>query len=188
MARASRPLFPPEGLRYEREIVSPDEERDFIARFAELPLRQFEFRGHLANRRVVSYGWRYDFSERRLQSADELPEFLAELRRRAAAFAGLRPEDLVQSSVLEYSPGAAIGWHRDKAEFGDVVGVSFLSPCTFRFRRAKGAAWERFSLTAEPRSVYLLRGPVRDEWEHSIPPVPELRYSATFRSLRERAK
>jgi alkylated DNA repair dioxygenase AlkB len=86
--------------------------------------------------------------------------------------------------VTEYAAGAAIGWHRDKAVFGDVVGVSLLAPCVFRLRRPAGARWERASLTAEPRSAYLLRGPARTEWEHSIPAVPALRYSVTFRSLR----
>jgi alkylated DNA repair dioxygenase AlkB len=56
----------------------------------------------------------------------------------------------------------------------------------FRFRRAAGVRkWERVSLTAEPRSAYLLSGPARFEWEHSIPPVDALRYSITFRTLRE---
>jgi alkylated DNA repair dioxygenase AlkB len=35
-----------------------------------------------------------------------------------------------------------------------------------------------------PRSIYLMRGPSRDQWEHSIPAVDALRYSITFRSLR----
>jgi alkylated DNA repair dioxygenase AlkB len=86
--------------------------------------------------------------------------------------------------VTEYSPGAAIGWHRDKAEFGDVIGISLLSSCLFRLRRKAGAKWERASLQAEPRSAYLLRGPSRTEWEHSIPPVDAFRYSITFRNLR----
>jgi alkylated DNA repair dioxygenase AlkB len=38
------------------------------------------------------------------------------------------------------------------------------------------------------RSAYLLRGPSRTEWEHSIPAVDELRYSITFRNLREEVK
>jgi hypothetical protein len=37
----------------------------------------------------------------------------------------------------------------------------------------------------KPRSAYLLRGPARRDWQHSIPPVDELRYSITFRSLRQ---
>ena len=64
-----------------------------------------------------------------------------------------------------------------------MIGVSLLSPCRFRLRRKVGARWERASLTLEPRSVYLLRGPSRTEWEHSIPAVDALRYSITFRSL-----
>ncbi|HEX2218211.1 MAG TPA: hypothetical protein VHG35_05365, partial [Gemmatimonadales bacterium] len=56
-------------------------------------------------------------------------------------------------------------------------------PCRFRFRRKVGSRWERASLTLAPRSAYLLRGPSRSEWEHSIPAVDTLRYSITFRSL-----
>ena len=184
MARALLRPPTPEGLRYERDAITPEQESELARVFATLPLRQFEFHGHLGKRRVVSYGFRYDFGVRKLQEAEEMPPFLSELRKRAAAFAGLAPEALVQSSVIEYDPGTEIGWHRDKPEFGDVLGVSFLSACRFRFRRRAGSGWERFTLTLEPRSIYLLRGPARDEWEHSIPAVPALRYSATFRSLR----
>jgi alkylated DNA repair dioxygenase AlkB len=67
--------------------------------------------------------------------------------------------------------------------FGDVVGISLLSPCRFRLRRKVGSRWQRASLTFEPGSAYLLRVPSRTEWEHSIPAVDALRYSITFRSL-----
>jgi alkylated DNA repair dioxygenase AlkB len=40
--------------------------------------------------------------------------------------------------VIEYGSGAGIGWHRDKAVFGEVVGISLLSPCVFRMRRKEG--------------------------------------------------
>jgi alkylated DNA repair dioxygenase AlkB len=65
-----------------------------------------------------------------------------------------------------------------------VIGVSLLEPCDFRLRRRRGRGFERASLTLKPRSVYLLRGAARTEWEHSIPAVETLRYSVTFRSLR----
>jgi alkylated DNA repair dioxygenase AlkB len=65
-----------------------------------------------------------------------------------------------------------------------VVGVSLLSPCTFRFRRAVPDGWERASLQLAPRSVYLLSGAARAEWEHSIPAVDAMRYSVTFRTVR----
>src|SRR5262245_18743892 len=95
----------------------------------------------------------------------------------------MAPRDLQQVLVTEYRAGAAIGWHKDRSVFGDVIGLSFLSPCTFRFRRKAGPKWDRASLTIEPRSIYLLRGPSRHAWEHSIPAVEALRYSLTFRNV-----
>jgi 2OG-Fe(II) oxygenase superfamily len=64
-----------------------------------------------------------------------------------------------------------------------VVGVSLLAPCTFRFRRKSGDRWDRQSVTIEPRSAYMLSGPSREVWEHSVPPFDQHRYSITFRTL-----
>ncbi len=114
-----------------------------------------------------------------------MPEFLLPLRERAAEVAGLAPESLQQVLVTEYAPGAPIGWHRDKPVFQDVVAISFLAPCLLRFRRRLRDGWERRSLDVMPRSAYVLSGAARTEWEHSIPPVSALRYSVTFRNLRE---
>jgi alkylated DNA repair dioxygenase AlkB len=116
-----------------------------------------------------------------------MPGFLLSIRDKAAGFANILPETLQQVLVTEYASGAAIGWHKDRSVFGDVVGISLLSLCTFRLRRKAGTKWERRNLTAEPRSVYLLHGPSRQEWEHSIPAVDQLRYSLTFRNIREEA-
>jgi alkylated DNA repair dioxygenase AlkB len=93
---------------------------------------------------------------------------------------------LQQVLVTEYPLGAPIGWHKDRPEFGGVVGVSLLAPCILRFRRKIGSKWERASLIAEPRSAYLLSGAARQDWQHSIPPVESLRYSVTFRSFKTR--
>ena len=88
--------------------------------------------------------------------------------------------------VTEYGPEAGIGWHRDKAVFGQVVGVSLLSRCVFRMRRlVSKKKWERVNMIAEPRSAYHLSGPARSDWEHSILPMDALRYSITFRNMRE---
>lgn len=175
---------PPEGFRYRTGFLSPEEERGLVERIRASPLEEFDFHGYLAKRRVLSYGWHYDFSSGGLRRADEIPDFLLAVRDRAAAFADLAADDLGHALVTEYRPGTPIGWHRDKPVFADVIGISLLSPCLFRLRRKVGAAWDRLSLTLEPRSIYLLRGPSRREWEHSIPPVEALRYSITFRSLR----
>jgi alkylated DNA repair dioxygenase AlkB len=175
----------PEGFQYQPELLSASHEQALLERVKQLPLKHFEFQGFTGKRRTVSYGWRYDFNERTLQKADDIPVFLLHLRERAARFAGLDPGQLQQALVIEYDAGASIGWHRDKAVFGDVIGVSLLSSCRFRFRRKSASSWERIALMVEPRSAYLLRGSSRTEWEHSIPAVDALRYSITFRSFRD---
>ena len=173
----------PTGFRYQPDLVSPGEERRLIERFTELPFQEFEFRGYVGRRRTVSFGWEYNFSTEQVRPAEDIPDFLLPLREQAATFAGLAACDLPHALVTEYQAGVAIGWHKDKGVFGDVVGISLLAPCVFRLRRRTGATWERASVTAEPRSAYLLRGSARVEWEHSIPAVESLRYSVTFRTL-----
>ena len=174
----------PKGFAYQPAIITPEQERHLLHHIANLPFQAFQFRGVEGNRRTVSYGWRYDFNAQKLQEAEPIAEFLRPVREIGARFAGLEPDALEQVTVLEYSPGSAIGWHRDRPMFGDVVGISLVSPTRFRFRRRTGTTWERASLMVEPRSIYLLRGPARDEWEHSIPPVDTLRYSITMRTFR----
>jgi alkylated DNA repair dioxygenase AlkB len=176
----------PEGFRYRRDVLTDEDEHELAGRLPTLPFREFEFQGFLGKRRVVSYGWRYVFDGSGLQEAEPIPDFLLPIRERAAGFGGIAPDALEHVLLTEYSPGAAIGWHRDRPDFGDVVGLSLLSPARLRFRRKTGAKWERAAIEAEPRSAYLLTGPARLDWEHSIPAVESLRYSITFRTLRER--
>ncbi|MBT1515740.1 alpha-ketoglutarate-dependent dioxygenase AlkB [Bradyrhizobium sp. SRL28] len=175
----------PEGFRYQPDFLSRAEERSLLQNIAPLPFREFEFQEFTGKRRIVSFGWRYDFNGGGLTKAVDMPDFLWAIRTRAESFAGIAPGTLHQVLITEYTPGAAIGWHKDRSVFGDVVGISLLSPCTFRLRRRSGRRWERRNLRAEPRSIYLLRGPSRTEWEHSIPGVDSLRYSLTFRNVLE---
>jgi len=174
----------PEGFVCRADFLSGEEENALATELARLDLRPFEFQGFLGKRRVASFGWRYRFDDTGLEEAEPMPAFLLPSRDRAAALLGRPPEALAHALVTEYEPGAAIGWHRDRSVFGDVVGVSLLAPARFRFRRKAGAGWERKSLILAPRSTYLLTGPARAEWEHSIPAVEALRYSITFRTLR----
>ena len=176
----------PEGFRYWPKFLSEAEERDLVRQFETLPFERFQFHGFTGKRRVASFGWRYDFNDRELRKADDMPPFLLPLRERAAALAGLGPSDFQHALVTEYAPGAGIGWHRDKAVFDEVAGISFVAACDFRFRRKKGSGWERATVVAEPRSAYLLSGPARTEWEHSIPSVDQLRHSLTFRNFRSK--
>jgi alkylated DNA repair dioxygenase AlkB len=173
----------PEGFQYRADLVSPDEEAKLLEHFRALDLREFEFHGFLGKRRVIAFGKHYDFGAGATHDAVDIPDFLLALRQRAAEFARIEPSDLQHALVTEYAPGAAIGWHRDRPVFRDVIGVSFASSCRFRLRRKRGSGWQRAATILEPRSIYLLRGPARTQWQHSIPPVEHLRYSVTFRSL-----
>ena len=173
-----------EGFRYERDVIERAEEEALVACVRELPFREFEFHGFKGRRRVVSFGWKYEFSGGgQLRKADEIPEFLLALRSRAAAFAGVEADAFQHVLVTEYGPGAGIGWHRDKGVFGQVVGVSLLASCVLRFRRKVNDKWDRVNVLAEQRSAYHLTGPARSQWEHSILRVDELRYSITFRTM-----
>jgi alkylated DNA repair dioxygenase AlkB len=174
----------PEGFRYQPDLISPAEETELLGQVESLSFQPFDFHGHLANRRVVGFGLRYDYDQRRVVEAPPIPEFLAPLRSTVAAFAAQPTEAFAQVLINEYRPGAGIGWHCDKPHFAEIVGVSLLASCNFRLRRKTDSGWERQTVTVEPRSAYLLAGPARSDWEHSIPPVDEHRFSITFRTLR----
>ncbi len=173
----------PEGLRYQAGFVGPAEQNDLVERIAILPFKPFEFQGFLGKRETVSFGWSYRFDGSGLTESDPIPDWLLPVRARAAAFAGLAPEALEHVLLIRYGEGAGLGWHRDRPVFDDVIGISLLSAAPLRFRRKLGEKWQRFTMTPEPGSIYLLRGPARSEWEHSISPVAALRYSITLRSV-----
>jgi alkylated DNA repair dioxygenase AlkB len=174
----------PEGFKYSEHVLSEAAQESLLNQIRELPFETFKFHGYEGKRRVVSFGWRYDFNHARLDEASDIPPFLLDLRATVSTFANLAPANLQQVLVTEYEAGAGIGWHKDKAVFGEVVGISLLSACVFRLRRKNGSKWDRVSLIANPGSAYLLSGPARSAWEHSIPAVDTLRYSITFRNLR----
>jgi alkylated DNA repair dioxygenase AlkB len=183
-ADASPPL--PSGMRYVEDLITPGEERDLAAFIEGLPLQPFEFTGGFkGNRRILSFGSRYDYAAQRVADAPPIPTELLGLRDKAAAFAELEPYSLQQALVTEYAPGAGIGWHRDRPHYGDIIGISLLAPCTFRLRLKTGNTWQRSALAASPRSAYIPSGDSRESWEHSIPPLDQLRYSVTFRTMRQ---
>jgi alkylated DNA repair dioxygenase AlkB len=173
----------PQGLRYHPDFISAAEERDLIEHVRALPLAPFQFGAFEGKRRVASFGWRYDYSEQTLKKADDLPEWLEPFIMRVEAFGALPASSIRQMLCTEYDVGVSIGWHRDKPHFADVFGLSLASACKFRFRRKAGAKWERFTLNAQPRSLYMMSGAARHVWEHSIPPVELPRYSITFRTM-----
>jgi alkylated DNA repair dioxygenase AlkB len=113
---------------------------------------------------VASFGWRYDYSQQKLQKAEALPDWIAPLIMRVEAFGGLPTGAIRQVLVTEYEAGAGFGWHRDKPHFEEVFGLSLLSACRFRFRRRTDESWRRYTFRAEPRSPYLMEGESRHVW------------------------
>lgn len=181
---APGPELPP-GMRYQEEFLSPDEEASLIARLEQLPLAPMKYQQYEALRRVVSYGGQYDFSSQRLNEAEPLPAWLDPLREKAGAWAGIAPERFTQALVAEYRPGTPLGWHRDVPDFEDVVGISLGNDEVMRFRpypHVTGSKVKPLKLLVARRSIYLLRGPVRWNWQHSVPPTQALRYSITLRT------
>nr|WP_066585321.1 alpha-ketoglutarate-dependent dioxygenase AlkB [Sphingomonas pruni] len=175
------PLVP--GFASAPDIISRGEEQALIAHIDTSALDSFKFQGWLGKRLTASFGSRYDFERGRMEPADPLPDWLLDVRERAASFARLAPDALVQALVIRYDPGAGIGWHRDRPVYEDVVGISLGEPATLRLRRRKRSGFERVSAPLEPRSIYHLAGEVRHEWEHSIVEMERPRWSITFRSL-----
>jgi DNA oxidative demethylase len=176
----------PHGLLYRPEFVTAEQERVLVAHIEQLKWGAVQMHGVTAKRRVVHLGWLYGYESWRITPGPPIPEFLLPLRRSCAELIEVEPEALAEALVTEYAPGAGIGWHRDAPMFGIVVAVSLAGACRLRFQRGKGAERQTAELLVEARSVYVLDGEVRKEWQHSIPATKELRYSVTFRTLRRK--
>ena len=177
-----------EGLIYIEDFVTEGEERQLLTVLERLDYREVTMHGQTARRTVRMFGLDYDYASRDVVPAEPLPEALLWLRERVAALIEREPGDLAQILISRYPPGAGIGWHRDAPMFGSkIAGVSLLAPARMRFQRAVKGEREVEAIELEPRSAYVLSGPARWSWQHTIAPTKELRYSVTFRTLRRRS-
>jgi hypothetical protein len=187
---ALRPLFEPDwppGFQYREDFIAEAEERAVLEAISHVAFADFAMRGVVARRRVAFFGQSYDRA-----AAAPLPAFLLPLRARVAQWSGLDAGAFAMALINEYRPGTPIGWHRDAPRYDVVAGISLLSDCrmTFRpYRSPSAPTSARRSAThevvLERRSAYLMTGESRQAYEHHIPPVAQLRYSVTFRTLRE---
>jgi len=181
-----RDLFdapPIAGLRYEADVLTAREEAEAIDHIRALDLSPFRFQGWTGKRLTHSYGWRYDFDDAKFEPTEPMPSWLLPVRDTAGAFAGIDPDAFVHALLVRYDPDAGIGWHRDRPVFEQVVGLSLATPAILRFRQRTPSGFRRASVEIEPRSAYLLTGEVRHQWEHSIAPGDQLRFSITFRTM-----
>jgi alkylated DNA repair dioxygenase AlkB len=191
----------PAGFRYQDDFLSAEDETSLLDRIERVEFDNFEMRGVVARRRVAFFGRTYDLTGRSEgEAAAPIPSFLDDVRARAAAWAGVDADAFAMVLINEYRPGSPIGWHRDAPQYDVIAGISLGAACRMRFRpyvapraveasasgRARRTATHE--LTLRPRSIYLIAGPARTSFEHSIPPVEALRYSITLRTLRAHAR
>jgi alkylated DNA repair dioxygenase AlkB len=178
----------PSGFQYHENFVTESDERELLDALGHVVFADFEMRGVVARRRVAFFGESYD-----REAAQPLPVFLAPLRARVAAWAGVGADAFAMALVNEYPPGAPIGWHRDAPQYGIVAGISLLSACRMTFRPYRSPTssapraprrYATHDIMLARRSAYLMTGESRNTYEHHIPPVAQLRYSVTFRTLR----
>jgi DNA oxidative demethylase len=185
--RAVPSAQPPQGLQYLPDFLNADEETSLLDEIGTYPFHEVVMRGQVARRTVIHFGWDYDYDGWKIHPTTPPSTLLRSLADRAASLAAVPSDSLEQFLVAQYPPGATIGWHRDAPMFGSpVIGVSLLSACTMKFRRKLGEGFEEHRLVLEPRSLYILGGASRTQWQHSIPPTKALRYSISMRTLKKK--
>jgi hypothetical protein len=102
--KSPEPAEVPSGFQYQQEFLSEKEESDLRERFQKLNFTSFNFQGYVAKRRIVEYGFEYDFSTRKASSTKAIPEFLHYLREKAAKWAGVATHEIVEAVITEYPP------------------------------------------------------------------------------------
>lgn len=175
----------PIGLFYHPNFISNDEEEKIVKFFLQLEFENVVIHGQAAKRTVKHFGYHYNYQHIRLEPGEPFPQEIAWLAERCAKWGEINPATIVQCLVQKYPPNSTIGWHSDKLLFGPkIFGLSFSSACLMRFQRKTNDKRFVYEIELEPRSAYILSGDVRYKWQHSIPPTPELRFSVTFRTLK----
>ena len=174
------------GLACHQEVITAAQEAALVARIDDGALSPFRFQGWFGKRLTRSFGWSYDFDNGCFAECEPIPDWLDPLRRRAAGLAGIDAGRLVQALLIRYDPGAGIGWHRDRPVFDQVIGISLGAAAKLRLRRRTHKGFDRVSVPLAPRSLYHLSGEARHDWEHSLAPMLDSRWSVTFRSLADR--
>ncbi len=179
----------PNGFVYRPDFLTKEEEAELISYFGDLPLEHPMTEEYAAKRRIMNFGWGYDFEHERLVKGPPLPPFLAGVQRKVAKWLDIPMTRVVEALITEYTGGAQIGWHRDNESFDAIIGISLGSWCRMRLRplssrtRGRRSGKEVTWINLEPRSAYLMQNESRWLYQHSIPKVENLRYSITLRTL-----
>jgi alkylated DNA repair dioxygenase AlkB len=187
-------LFPgeqiklPLGFSYTPDFLSIDEEIALVDEIKEIELHPLMFQGYEAKRKVASFGFDYNFDNRKLTKGKPIPPAFNSIIQKTASRLSIVPDDFAELLITEYPVGSVINWHRDAPPFDVIAGISLLSDCTFRLRphdKLKQSKSSIISLQVRRGSLYIMQGPARTDWQHSISPVETIRYSITLRTLRK---
>jgi len=184
-------LFPeqfyPEGFAYYPEFVTAEEEDFLLNEIQRIDLHPLIFQGYEAKRKVASFGFDWNFQTRQLSIGKSIPSTFGFLLEKVGKKLSRSADEFAELLITEYPVGSVINWHRDAPPFDVIVGVSLLSDCVFRFRPYDKTKRNRRSVISVPlsrRSLYIMQGPCRTDWEHSIPAMHQIRYSITLRTLK----
>ena len=174
----------PTGFWYVPDFLALDEEREIIRQLETFAYQHPVLRGQQLKRGLVQFGQSYEAARRRCVPAPPFPDDIAALIEKLVLYCSPR-RALTQCIVTKYPPGAGIGWHSDAPCLGEsIVAVSLGAAATVLFRRC-GAEEVSHAVVVAPRSLYLMRGASWWEYQHRILPVKALRFSLTFRSVRD---
>ncbi|MEL6343286.1 MAG: alpha-ketoglutarate-dependent dioxygenase AlkB [Myxococcota bacterium] len=175
-----------DGLTFVKDFLKPTQQQGLIDWIDALPVDQWSeirFRGVVAKRRMICFGWDYVTTSRSLRPAPPMPSILRTLRDDAGARVGLTGmDDFEQLILIRYPPGAGIGAHIDAPVFGSpVLIVSLGGDGRLRFSRRDH---EKQTLALPSGSLVVLDGESRYQWLHQLMPVKARRHSITFRRLK----
>ncbi len=178
-----------EGFQYFPNFLTAQEEQHLLSAISKIQLHSFIFQGFEAKRKIASFGYDYSFDKRAITKGKEIPQAFHFLIKKVATELSLKPGDFSELLVTEYPVGSVINWHRDAPPFDVIAGISLLSDCTFRLRphdKLKQSRSNIISIPVHPRSLYIIHGSARTDWQHSIAPVKNIRYSITLRTMKKK--
>ena len=178
----------PEGFRYYHNFITVEEERFLGEVIHNTELPNMMFQGFEAKRKVASFGVDFNFETRKSTKGRDIPAAFFPLIDKVAKHISIAANEFEEVLLTEYPPGAVINWHRDAPPFDLIAGVSLLTDCIFKLRPHDKALQNRkaiISLPVQSRSLYIIEGTARSDWQHSIAPVTQTRYSITLRTMRK---
>jgi alkylated DNA repair dioxygenase AlkB len=177
----------PEGFFCSPGFITEAEEMYLAKTIQQFDLQNMKFHEYEAKRKVISFGRGWSFTDQKLKEGNPIPGEFNFLVERIANHLQIPKESIAQFLITEYPVGSVINWHRDAPPFETIVGVSLLCDCNFKLRphdKTKQTRAATISLLVQRRSIYSMTGIAKTAWQHSTAPLNKIRYSLTFRTLK----